>query len=193
MNVMRDQKERLRGEMLKRRQLLSPQQAEEMSRKIVLRLDQFEPLNKAGTIMAYASIKNEVDLEPWLELMVRNKKKILLPRVDGSELQAVPWQGWENCSKGAFNIKEPRGMPCDPGDINAVLVPGVAFDRRGYRLGYGRGYYDRFLRRLSPAVLLCGTAYEFQLVESIFPDENDVPLHWIITEQSEVQVDAGFL
>jgi 5-formyltetrahydrofolate cyclo-ligase len=192
MNLMKAEKDRLRQEMLNRRQLLSPEQVAKISSKIISRLDRLPPLKKAGTIMAYASIKNEVDLEPWLEQLVLEGKTVLLPRVEGSKLLAVPWQDWISCQLGPYKIREPQGNPIEPGEIDAVLVPGLAFDGRGYRLGYGKGYYDRFLSQLSPHSFLCGAAYEFQVVESIFPDENDVPLHWIVTEQSEVAVDMRF-
>lgn len=72
------------------------------------------------------------------------------------------------------------------------MVPGVAFDGNGHRLGYGRGFYDRFLPGLPPSVFLCGVAYEFQIVDAVFPEEQDIPMHWIVSEQSEVAVDMRF-
>ncbi|HWP96791.1 MAG TPA: 5-formyltetrahydrofolate cyclo-ligase [Syntrophomonadaceae bacterium] len=182
----------LRREMLARRGILALEQVEQRSREINKRLGMLEPLKQAGVVMAYLSIKNEVDLS---DIMVELKERnivLLVPRVEGSELQAVEFKSWDECRQGPFGIREPVGDAYPLQKIEVVLVPGVAFDASGHRLGYGKGFYDRFLRQLAPSTFLCGVAYEFQVVDSIFPDQNDVPLHWVVTEQSEVAVDMSF-
>ena len=182
----------LRRAILAARNLLSPDQVEEKSRRIMERLKEIEPLRQARVIMAYSPIRNEVDLWPYLEDMLGQGKTILLPRVEGDMLEAVEFKGRDQCRTSSFGITEPLG-PGQPLElIEAVLVPGVAFDGNGHRLGYGKGFYDRFLSELPPSVFRCGVAYEFQIVEAVFPGERDIPVHWIVSEQSEVAADMRF-
>jgi 5-formyltetrahydrofolate cyclo-ligase len=182
----------LRQAILAARNLLSPAQVEEKSRRIMERLKEIEPLRQARVIMAYSSIRNEVNLWPYLEEMLRQGKTILLPRVEGDMLEAVEFRAQGKCRISSFGIQEPLGPGQPLESIEAVLVPGVAFDGNGHRLGYGRGFYDRFLPGLPPSVFLCGVAYEFQIVDAVFPEEQDIPMHWIVSEQSEVAVDMRF-
>lgn len=185
-------KVQLRREMLAQRGMLTSEQVEQRSREINRRLGMLEPLKQAGVVMAYLSIKNEVDLSGIMGELKERNTVLLVPRVEGSVLQAVEYKGWEECRQGPFGILEPVGDAYPLQKIEVVLVPGVAFDASGHRLGYGKGFYDRFLRQLAPSAFLCGVAYEFQVVDSTFPDQYDVPMHWIVTEQSEVAVDMRF-
>ena len=86
--------------------------------------------------------------------------------------------------EGTFGIPEPRPefrRPFPPEKIDLVVVPGLAFDERGYRIGYGGGYYDGFLTKC-PQALFAGLAYEMQILKCTFPSTRDVPVHKIITE-----------
>lgn len=188
-NMIRNQ---LRKTMLNQRLNLSMDAVQMRSRRIIERLRQLKVLGNAQTIMFYSSIRNEVDLKSMLEEERQTGKTVLLPRVRGDMLEAVVFKGWENCRPGAFGILEPEGPAFDPYDIEAVLVPGLAFDQKGYRLGYGKGYYDRFLPCCSPEAFLCGAAYGFQLVETIYPADNDIPLHVIVSDRSETADDMRF-
>lgn len=182
----------LRKTILHARQVLSPAEVEDKSSWIIKRLKELEPLRHARIIMAYSPIRNEVDLRPYLEELLEQGKTILLPRVDNEMLQAAAFHGWDKCQTSSLGIKEPAGPGWPLPEIEAVLVPGVAFDGNGHRLGYGRGFYDRFLPELSPSAFLCGVAYEFQIVDSVFPEERDKPVHWIVSDRSEVAVDMRF-
>lgn len=185
-------KDNLRKEMKEKRKQLAPEQMQQAAQMIARRLTDLLPVQKAKTIMGYASIRNEVDLEPFYEEQYRLGKTILLPRVEGNEIKAVPWQGWQETSVSSFGIREPQGDFYPAEKIDVVLVPGLAFDGSGYRVGYGRGYYDRFLPGLRRDAFKCGICYEFQVVESVFPHENDISVHWIVTEQSELVIDWDF-
>lgn len=185
-------KGQLRKQILAARELLSPAQVGEKSLRIIDRLKQLEPLRHARVIMAYSPIRNEVDLWPYLEELLEQGKTVLLPRVEGDKLQAVAFEGRAKCRTSSFGIHEPCGAGYRLEEIESVLVPGVAFDGNGHRLGYGRGYYDRFLPELFPSVFLCGVAYEFQIVDSVFPEGQDIPMHWIVSDRSEVVVDMRF-
>lgn len=182
----------LRSQMKKRRQMLGSEERVRASHMIIKALNELGPVQSARTIMAFAAIQNEVDLRELLEEQQRSGKRILLPRVEGNEIIAVEWQGWQDTAISSFGVAEPRGSAFSPQEIDMVLIPGLAFDGNGYRLGYGKGFYDRFLPSLRPNAFKCGVCYEFQVVDNVFPHERDIPVHWIVTEQSELLIDGEF-
>ena len=185
-------RDQLRRKMAARRKAMSGLEVDALSRRICQRLEQLQPLAGAQVIMGYSSIKNEVNLIPWLERLKEQGRTILLPRVEGNCLEAIEFKDWDDVGCGSFGIREPRGEPFAVDRIDVVLVPGLVFDAKGYRLGYGKGYYDRFLPRLSRHCFNCGVCYEYQMVDNIFPHTGDVPLHWIVTDRSEIAVDMNF-
>lgn len=168
---------------------LTPEQVKAASRKIASRLDELEPLRHARSIMGFASIKNEIDLAFWVEKEIACGKNLFLPRVEkNGSMEAVQFRGWEQTVAGPFGIREPIGGPFDPQLIDVVLVPGLVFDAQGYRLGYGKGYYDRFLLRLRKDAFCCGLCYDFQVVDDVGPHPGDIPVHLILTERTQITV-----
>ncbi|MBO8158260.1 5-formyltetrahydrofolate cyclo-ligase [Thermosyntropha sp.] len=190
---MLNPRDELRQEMGRRRKALSPGEVQELSGKIIKKLDEIEKINKAQVIMGFLSIRNEVDLMPFLEEQRKKGKTVVLPRVINEEvMEAIEYKGEEWTTKGPFGIIEPVGEPFDPQKIDVILVPGLVFDARGYRLGYGRGYYDRFLSRVRKDTFLCGVCYDFQVVKNVYPHEADLPVHWIVTDRSEIAVNWNY-
>ena len=182
-------KKQLRTEMKHRRDQMAAAEVQHCSQQIRQRVEELNPMQEAQNIMAFASINNEVDLMPLMEKWRQQGRTILLPRVEAKgRLVAVEWTGWDEIQAGPFGIREPLGEAFDPLHIDAVLVPGLVFDYKGYRLGYGKGYYDRFLPQLSDPAFICGVCYEFQVVENIFPHQHDIPMHWIVTDHSELVI-----
>lgn len=189
---MDDRRDELRKMISEKRKSLSPEEVEKLSQRICQKLLEIDKIRKARVIMGFSSIKNEVNLMPFLEEL-RKEKTIVLPRVmDKENMEAIEYRGKEYTSSGPFGIVEPVGEPFDPYRIDVVLVPGLVFDYKGYRLGYGRGYYDRFLPRLRKDAFLCGICYDFQVVETVYPHEADFPVHWIVTDKSEVAVNLDY-
>lgn len=179
----------LRSEMREKRARLSSDQVKLWSAAIAAHLSDLGPFSQARRIMVFASFDNEVDLRPLVDRLLKSGKIIFLPRTNAAgNLDAVEFRGWDHTLPGAFGILEPLGEKSDPQLLDMVIVPGLVFDHNGYRLGYGKGYYDRFLGLLRPNAFTCGVCYEFQLVENVFPHGGDVPVHWIVTEKSEVAV-----
>jgi 5-formyltetrahydrofolate cyclo-ligase len=134
----------------------------------------------AKTVMFYAPIKQEVDTTGMISLALR-EKTVCLPVVRGGEIVPVEVEDESWLARGRFGIIEPRaGNPVDAKDIDVVIVPGIGFDVRGNRLGYGRGYYDRFLKTARAAKI--GLAYDFQVVEALPVHDHDVRVDRIITE-----------
>ena len=189
----REQRQAWRREMQERRGRMTPEQVQAYSRAIAAKLMTLEPVREAAAIMGFAAFGNEVDLVPWLERLQAAGRTVLLPRVENRDtLVAVELGRWENMRRGSFGIREPLGQPFPPADIDVVIVPGLVFDGKGYRLGYGKGYYDRFLKLLAPRTFICGVCYDFQVVETVLPHEADVPMHWIVTERSELAVNWDY-
>lgn len=190
MEALIKQKNAWRSSMLESRRKLNSQQVQEHSARIIAKLGELEPIKNARSIMAFFPINNEVDLLPFIERMSLAGKTILLPRVEAEgAMSAVEFKGWEQTRVGQLGVREPIGPGYEAAEIDVVLVPGLVFDGHGYRLGYGKGYYDRFLRGLDVKAFKCGVAYEFQVIDDIFPHQHDVPVHWIVTEESELGID----
>lgn len=186
-------RQEMRRKMTAIRNQLTLAEVTQYSQQIADRVSQFQPLQKAQVIMGFAAFKNEVRLMPLLEKWKTQGRTILLPRVEkAGNMVAVEYTGRENTAAGPFGIREPLGEPFDTSKIEVVLTPGLVFDYKGFRLGYGKGYYDRFLPRVNPQAFLCGVCYEFQIVENIFPTGSDWPVHWIVTDRSEVVVNWDY-
>lgn len=182
----------LREQMMFKRNKLSYREIEILSQQVCQRLEELQPVQQAEVIMGFSSIKNEVNLSPLLQKLQKQGRTILLPRVEGDNLQAVELRVGEDLGHGSFGILEPRGEPVSVDKIDVVIVPGLVFDANGYRLGYGKGYYDRFLPRLNKQCFKCGICYEFQVVDNVYPHPGDVPVHWIVTNHSEIAVNWDF-
>ena len=141
-------------------------------------------LQSAHTILFYAPLPDELDVWPLLEKLLPAKKVCALPAFDEAT-QFYSARRVRNLETdivtGKFGVSEPRAscepIPLDRFDL--VLVPGVAFDWRGHRLGRGRGFYDRILAQASG--VKCGVAYDFQLLEEIPAEPHDAPVNFVVT------------
>ncbi|HZK44421.1 MAG TPA: 5-formyltetrahydrofolate cyclo-ligase [Syntrophomonadaceae bacterium] len=185
---MSEIRKQLRQDMIAKRNELSLARVQQYSETICKKLLELPDVENARSIMGFSNFGNEVQLMPFLESQIPSKK-ILLPRVEkGGEMVAVEFTSWDNIKSGPFGIKEPIGEPYDLQMIDVVIVPGLVFDANGYRLGYGKGYYDRFLKGLRKDAFLCGVGFDFQIIADINPHESDLPVHWVVTEKSEIVV-----
>ncbi len=182
------ERERLRKQIKKLRSSQEPSEIARKSMMICTLLRQIPEIQNAQIIMAYAAIKQEVDISLyWQEEWVQGKT-VVLPRVNANQLEAVKFSGWDETKPGSFGIREPQGTAFPLENIEVVLVPGLVFDRNGNRLGYGKGYYDRFLSRLASTCFFCGIAYEFQLVENTYPTIQDIGLQVVVTEKHIIRI-----
>lgn len=150
---------------------------------------------EAAVIGLYSPIRMEVDLLSFAALLRGRGLLTALPRVCGESLVFGVVSDVETLRPGVFGILEPLpetdAVPYQ--DIYAICVPGLAFDRTGARLGYGKGYYDRFLQA-APGVrrpFLIGVGYDFQLIDAVPQDRHDQKLDYIITPSETVAV-RGF-
>jgi 5-formyltetrahydrofolate cyclo-ligase len=178
----------LRQEMLTRRSLLPAADQAALSALIVRKLLATTWVTRAEVLMAYLPTRGEVDLAELLDVVEARGVTIVLPKVTSRRTREMkpfvvpsPWR--KHVASGSLGILEPTdGTVFHTHAIDVVLVPGVAFDTAFYRLGFGGGYYDRFLPQLPASALLCGVAYSFQVVPRLAHDPHDVPLHALCTE-----------
>lgn len=159
---------------------------EEKARTICTQLLALAPLQTSTAVMLYAAIGEEIDLRPVAEALLARGVTVAYPVVlaRGKELEARAVNEFSELVPGAFGILEPAaGCPPVPAHtLDAVIVPGLAFDREGYRVGYGGGYYDRFLPRLGPGACAIGAVYSALLCQRLPREPHDVPVDWIVTE-----------
>ena len=151
------------------------QQLNELSLPVLSRLRLL--LSDAQTIMAYYSLPDEVCTHQLIDELVSDGKTVLLPKViDDTTMELCRYTGSKDLRLGAFHIMEPIGEPfTDLSLIDVVLVPGVAFDAQGHRLGRGRGYYDRFLRKISKVrTRTIGVCFDFQKIDEVPTTSNDI-------------------
>lgn len=157
---------------------------QETSAKIMERLEACSLFRQAECIALYHAIPGEVQtaglIEKWYQ-----KKKILLPVVDGDDLRLILYTGKDSLKPGSFGILEPTGESSVPeSEIDLIIVPGVAFDRKKNRLGRGKGFYDRLLSTLQvPKIGIC---YNFQLKDQIPVEPFDKKMDLIVTEKEIV-------
>ena len=174
-------KAELRRTLLKKRQSMSEKELREKSSCIASQLESLPLFTQSNTILAYFSFRQEPDLS---SLFV-DTKQWGLPRVDGESLIWHRWKAGETLLTGAYGIFEPRAdsPTLEANDVDLILVPAVACDRRGYRLGYGGGYYDRLLSSpLWSSKPTIGIVFDFACLAEVPIDEWDKPLYGVCTE-----------
>ena len=135
---------------------------------------QCDEIANCRNILLYHALPDELPTRGIIEAFREKGLRTFLPRVAGDDLEVVEFTG-SNISTGAFGIEEPMGKDSGIGVIDAAIVPGVAFDRHGNRLGRGRGYYDRLLARLGRAgVPTIGVCFDFQKLDAIPAETHDI-------------------
>ncbi len=167
------------------RECLPPEDVREASLAICRHLAAWPPLREAHTVMAYLAFRNEPDLSPLFDLLPHIRWTV--PRIEGKHLVVHPYDP-ARLVRHPFGMLEPAAdLPVvDPEALDVVLVPGVAFDRRGGRLGFGGGFYDRFLPT-TPA-LRVGVTYEVCLIDELPSTESDARMDWIATPRGLIRV-----
>ena len=134
-------------------------------------------------IMLYMPLGNETDTSLILEKALADGKRVVIPVTDIVNTDIIPCVVTKETDfqKGAYSINEPdRLIKADETHIDTVIVPGIAFGKDGARVGFGKGYYDRFLQKTN--AIKVGFCYEFQLYETIPADSHDMPMDYVITE-----------
>ncbi len=188
-NDVKARKAELRKELLKIRSAINEVEAYKKSRKICESIINTKEFKDAAYIFAYMPTKNEVSILPVVEAALALGKRVAFPRCldKNGRMAFFEITSYDDFVSGAFNIKEPK-PECPQLDIigesitGIMLVPGVGFDEGKNRLGYGGGYYDRYIGA-EKSVCYIAPAYEMQVVESIPTEPHDRPVDMIVTEK----------
>ncbi len=146
---------------------------------------------RAGTVMLYVDVRSEVRTRPFLLESLAGAKKLVVPYCSEEDLGLFHLQSIEELAVGGFGLLEPRpelrhapAKRVEPAELELLMVPGVAFDRRGGRLGHGKGCYDRLLHRVRRDAAVVAVAFECQLFPEIPMLEYDVFMDKVVTEQA---------
>lgn len=183
---MADEKQQLRTLLRARRRSLLPAEVIEKSRLIGERLRAFVPFQQARTLVLYSADENEVQTEALWQDASAQGKAVYYPRVstNRTDLEFVRRHPGDRLIPGTFGILIPPGEDLLIGlqETDAILTPGVGFDRQGHRLGRGKGYYDRAFRGVLARALRVALAYELQVVPYLPAGADDEAVHYILTE-----------
>ncbi|MEM2935073.1 MAG: 5-formyltetrahydrofolate cyclo-ligase [Candidatus Thermoplasmatota archaeon] len=173
-------KERIRKELLEKRNSLSTYEILEKSNIILNKLYELEEFLKANRIASYISFGSEVYTHGLIKEYSK-KKELFVPFIKNREIFLARINSWEELESGAYGILQPKNPRIENGNIDLIIVPGIAFDENGNRIGYGKGYFDRLLKKFfSKKIAL---AFDFQVLESIPNHTYDVKMDMIITEK----------
>lgn len=182
-------KEQIRAEILKKREKISIIQAAEMSARIVTKVLTLPEYRNAKTVMCYSSLLGEVATGSLNTRIIADGKKLCLPRVTGEHtMDAVTVDDPSSLRPGRKRIPEPvEGETISPADIDFMIIPGIAFDLKGGRIGFGGGYYDVFLKETD--AFRAALAFEMQLVEDTFSVGHDEKMDVLLTEMNTYRFD----
>lgn len=179
------EKSNIRRKINAMRRMLSEAERMSAAEEVFQRLEKTAAFLMAENVLMYHSLPDELSTHAFLKKW-GGKKHFYLPRVNGVNLDILPYDE-SRLELGSFHIEEPTGADTvDPSEIEVIVVPAVAYDRRGNRLGRGKGFYDRLLAEAKATKI--GVGYEFQLMDELPAEEHDVPMDIIITQNTTIVI-----
>lgn len=191
---VRREKARLRKVVLEIRDRLSEPLRAEKSDRIRLMVRSFleETAPRPARVHIFLSFGSEVATKGILEDLWTRGDAVVVPvvRTDPPRIVLAPMSPGARMEEGPFGIPEPRGFdPAQPETVSVYLLPGVAFDRNGRRLGYGKGYYDTLLSHIPRGALRVGIAFSEQIVPRVPVNRRDISMDAIITDEEILRLD----
>jgi len=185
-----DDKKALRRKILDERKNINIVEKEEMDNKILDKLYESEYYRKSKKIFIYISYDSEINTKGIINKALEDNKKVYVPRTEFKNrlMDAVEIMSLDNLVESDFGILEPsiKEPHIDPNELDLIVVPGVAFDKQGGRVGYGAGFYDRYFNKISEdnvgRIIKLALAYEFQTLDKVPMNDKDIPVDFIITE-----------
>jgi len=189
---MREEKNRLRQQMRERREALGPGERKRKSGDICRHV--LNMLNHGEPVLIYSAKELEADTTPIITSLLERNTPVVVPIIvkEDVSLRLSYLRNLSVLVPSTFGVPEPIGneIPADPRDISTIILPMLGFDRKGGRLGYGAGYYDRFLAK-NPQIRKIGIAFSCQEADRVPVDENDIHMNCIITEEGIVYSDGS--
>lgn len=180
----------IRQEVISKRKRLNEEEIKEKSEAIASKLLNLPQYRSCDNLLIYADAKGEVKTDDIINKALNSGKRVYLPLTAADySMDFYRIDSLHDLECGEFGIMSPKEdhlkllKASDIGSKSICVVPGVAFDKQGNRLGYGKGFYDRYLGRMKIPFLI-GLSYEFQITESIDAGKYDIPMNMIITENN---------
>lgn len=191
--MLDEEKKKIRREILALRNALPREELEAMSKSICRRFIRLPVLKDCKSIMTFLSFGSEVNTDYIIERLWKQGKKVFVPlcKPETRALEIFPITSFADVEPGYSGIREPKphlGAPVYKDAIDMVMVPAVVFDRRGFRVGYGGGYYDRFLADMNVPKL--GLAFSCQLIPEVPVGEYDLAVQGVITEKGYIKINT---
>lgn len=179
-------KAEIRREMLEKLKNMDKEEKERRNARIREKLFSYDRFKKANVIMSYVSKPYEVDTWDIIKRSLEMGKKVAVPFILEQERLILPSLivDHRELIPGPFGIYQPHPdnlRQLNLNQIEIILVPGLAFDKQGNRIGHGQGYFDRFLKKISPNAHTIGLAYEFQILNTLPFDPEDIPVSTLIS------------
>ena len=189
---MRELKSSIRQILRQRKDSMKPEERLEKSRSICCHL--LEQISDGETVMVYTSKEKEVNTANLITSLLERGNPVVVPIIvkEDISLRLSYLKDLSSLVPSTFGVPEPIGseIPVTGDDVNTIILPMHGFDRTGRRIGYGAGYYDRFLAK-NLKLRKIGIAFSCQEYENLPVDENDIPMDYIITEEGIVYPDGG--
>ena len=173
------------------------------SKKALENIKKTDVFKRSKSVLAFVSCGTEIFTQELLNTIFNDDKILYIPRTENDEMEFYKLDSRENFSHqievGEYGIQVPK-KTLEKLDINnlpedtLIVLPGLAFDEKGNRLGKGKGFYDRFLEKVfektprEKLIALVGFCYDFQIVESVFTEKNDIPVDFVISDERVIQV-----
>jgi len=187
---MSEEKNAIRRKILDIRKSLSAIEILKKSNRVIENLSSVDDFSGAEVIMTYISFGTEVNTHGLIRSLI-GKKTVIVPVVtdkERGEMILSELMDWKELSSGAYGILEPREVrERDAGEVDVFIVPGIAFDKKGNRIGYGGGYYDRLLNKVKGKKV--GIAYDFQILDSIPAEGHDAGVDMIVTDRNIIRAE----
>ncbi len=193
--MVQQRKREIRKKVQEERDRLSHPERAAQSEAVMERLWSIDDFLDADTVFFFLSFRSEVDTVPMIRRAMAEGKRVCLPYTytDSKKMVASHILDFEgDLEPGNYDIMEPRPdsiRPVPPEEIDVIIMPGVAFDENGRRLGYGGGYYDRFLDRCQPDCLRVAPCFDLQIIDEVPCADHDHRIHMIITEERVIACD----
>lgn len=190
---IRARKQALRQSIIAAREKLGTPENLRLSRAVIEAVCDLPSYKQATTVLGYLNFGAELAAELWVGQALSDGKQVLLPRVNRASRHLDLYMVHDlkqDVAPGAWGIREPVVERCNkveaPGTVDFILLPGVAFTRKGARLGYGGGYYDKLLARMPHRPTLVAGAFALQVVQEIPLESTDHKIEWLVTENETI-------
>lgn len=191
---MKEDREALRQKILGARDGLSDKVRQAKSISVMQNFWTLLGMQQWSTLFIYVNFRSEVETLELIKKCINRDIRVAVPLVEASAVRMIPLlikDPEQDLVPGYYNIPEPdpkKSLPLNAGEIDAAVIPGSVFDIHGGRLGYGGGYYDRFLLNDAPQAKRIGLAFELQVVDNVPLEPHDQPLDILITEERIVNI-----